>query len=265
MPDAAFLFTLAAKMAATAAVVVAASVLAERVGALIGALIATLPLAAGPSYILLAVDHDASFIADSTITSLAVHAPTGLLCVVYAFAAQRLPFVAAFAVSVAAWTAGVLLVHEASWSLTGVLALNAATYGVGVPLVDRFSHARMPVIARRWFDVPLRAGLVAALVGTVVIVGGRSGPQLTGILAVFPIVLLSLIVILHPRIGGKATAAVIANSMTGLIGFGLCVVALHVAVVPLGAAAALVLALVVALLANATVFLLRRGFPPRRP
>jgi len=263
MPDAAFLLMLAAKMAATAAVVVAASVIAERVGALIGALIATLPLATGPSYILLAVDHDASFIADSTIVSLAVHAPTGLLCVVYAFAAQRLPCVAAFAVSAAAWIAGVVIVREVSWSLAGVLALNAATYGLGVPLVDRFTHVRMPAIARRWFDVPLRALLVAALVGAVVIAGSRSGPRLTGVLAVFPIVLMSLIVILHPRIGGKAAAAVIANIMTGLIGFGLCVVALHVAVVPLGAPAALVIALAVALLANTTIFLLRRGGSPR--
>jgi hypothetical protein len=66
---------LAVKMAATAAVVVAASIIAERVGALVGAMVATLPVAAGPAYILLAIDHDASFIADSTLMSLAVHAP----------------------------------------------------------------------------------------------------------------------------------------------------------------------------------------------
>lgn len=258
MPETAFLVLLAAKMAATAAVVVAASVIAERVGALIGALVATLPVASGPAYVLLAVDHDTAFIADATVTSLAVHAATGLLCVVYAFAAQRLPFAAACLAPLAAWTVGVLLVREVSWSLPGVLALNVAIYGSGIPLLHRFTRARMPATVRRWFDVPLRAVLVAVLVGAVVITGSRAGPQLTGILAVFPIVLMSLIVILHPRIGGKATAAVIANTMSGLIGFGLCVLALHLAVVPLGAPAALVLALAVAVLANTTIFLLRR-------
>jgi hypothetical protein len=259
MPDAAFVFMLAVKMAATASVVVAASLIAERVGALIGAMVATLPVAAGPAYILLAIDHDASFIADSTVMSLAVHAPTGLLCVAYVLAAQRLPFVSSITIAVAVWIVGVWAVRGVSWSLFGVLALDAVTYGLGVPLVRRFTHVRMPAIERRWFDVPLRAALVAMLVGAVV-AGARGGPQLAGILAVFPIVLISLMVILHPRIGGRAAAAVIANTMWGLIGFGLCVLALHLAVVPLGAPAALLAALFVALVGNATIFvLLRRG------
>jgi hypothetical protein len=126
--------------------------------------------------------------------------------------------------------------------------------------VQRFTRVRMPEIVRRRFDVPLRAALVAVLVGVVVTAGAHGGPQLAGILAVFPIVLISLMLILHPRIGGKAAAAIVANSMWGLIGFGLSVLALHLAVVPLGAPAALTAALVVALFGNATIFvLLRRG------
>jgi len=264
MADPVFLLLLAAKMAATAAVVVAASLIAERAGPLIGGLVASLPVAAGPAYVLLALDHDAGFIAAATVTSLAVNAATGLLCVGYAFAAQRLPFAAAWAVALAAWTCGVVVVREFSWSLAGALAVNAATYGLGIPLLHRFTHVRMPAIARRWFDVPLRAALVAALVGAVVLAGSHGGPQFTGILAVFPVVLLSLILILHPRIGGKATAAVIANTMSGLIGFGLCVLTLHLAAVPLGAPAALVLALAVAVVANTAIFFLRRGLAARR-
>ncbi len=258
MPDFTFFVLLAAKMAATAVVVVAATLIAERVGALIGALVATLPVAAGPAYIVLALDHDALFIADSTVTSLAANAAIGLFAAAYVLAAQRLPYVASVSVALAAWAGGALVVQAVSWSLGGVLALNAATYGLCVPLVQRYTHVRAPAIARRWFDVPLRAALVAGLVGAVVIAGAHSGPQLIGILSVFPVVLLGLMLILHPRIGGKATAAVIANTVWGLIGFGLSVLALHVAVAPLGAPAALALALMVALAGNATIFLLRR-------
>jgi len=164
-------------------------------------------------------------------------------------------------IAVAAWVGGVLAIRAVDWSLGGVLALNAATYSLGVPLVQRFTDASVPVIERRWFDVPLRAALVAMLVGAVVTAGANVGPKLTGILAVFPIVLMSLMLILHPRIGGKATAAVIANTMWGLIGFGLCILALHLAAVPLGAPAALVAALLVSLAANTTIFLLLRLRP----
>jgi hypothetical protein len=258
MPDSAFLFMLAVKMAATAAVVVAASLIAERLGALIGALVATLPIASGPAYILLALDHDARFIADSTVTSLAVHTPTGLFCTAYVFAAQRWPFAVSTGLAVATWVGGVLAVRMVDWSLAGVLALNAATYGLCVPLVQRFAQARVPVIKRQWFDVPLRAAMVAILVGAVVTAGARVGPKLTGILAVFPIVLMSLMLVLHPRIGGQATAAVIANTMWGLIGFGLCILALHLAVVPLGAPAALIVTLGVSLAGNTTIFFLLR-------
>jgi hypothetical protein len=259
MPDSAFLVLLVAKMAATAAVVVAASMVAERLGALIGALVATLPVAAGPSYVMLALDHDARFIADSAMTSLAANAANGVLCVAYVIAAQRLPYAVSVAAAVAAWVGGVLAIHAASWSLAGVLVLNAATYGLCVPLMQRFTRVAIPAIARRWFDVPLRAMLVAALVGAVVIASAHGGPRLAGILAVFPVVLISLMLILHPRIGGPAAAAVVANTLWGLIGFGLSVFALHLAAVPFGAPAALVTALVVALAANATLFLLLRS------
>jgi len=95
--------------------------------------------------------------------------------------------------------------------------------------LQRFRHVRMPLITRRWYDIPLRASMVAALVATVVTLSGWVGPAITGILALFPVVFTSLMLILHPRIGGPATAAVIANSAWGLMGFGLAIAVLHLA------------------------------------
>ena len=63
-------------MAVTAAFVVSASVITERSGPAIGALVATLPISAGPSYVFLALDHDAAFIAEGALASLPVNAAT---------------------------------------------------------------------------------------------------------------------------------------------------------------------------------------------
>ena len=52
-----------------------------------------------------------------------------------------------------------------------------------------------------------------------------------------------MMLILHPRIGGKPTAAVIANGGWGLIGFGIAIAVLHVTAPPFGSAVALSLAL----------------------
>ena len=97
--------------------------------------------------------------------------------------------------------------------------------------MQRYRHAKMPPVARRWYDVPLRASLVATLVLTVVTLSGRVGPSISGILALFPAVFTSMMLILHPRIGGpKAISAVacIANSAWGLMGFGMAIAVLHV-------------------------------------
>ena len=75
-PELAFLLTLALRMAITAAFVVTASVITEKSGPVIGALVATLPISAGPSYVFLALDHDAAFIAEGALASLPINAAT---------------------------------------------------------------------------------------------------------------------------------------------------------------------------------------------
>jgi hypothetical protein len=258
-PDVWFLLVLAVKMAVTAAFVVTASFVAERAGALVGAMVVTLPIATGPAYVLLALDHGAAFIADSTVASLAVHAASGIFGMAYVLAAQRRSFAVTIAVAVAAWIACAIVIRAIAWSVPGAVLLNVAAFRVCVPLAQRYLHVRMPVIARRWFDVPLRASLVAALVGTVVMLGDSVGPELAGMFAVFPIVMLSIMLILHPRIGGVATAAIIANAMWGLVGFALAVLTLHVTAVPFGAPLALASALAVSVGINCIIFMIRRS------
>jgi hypothetical protein len=129
------------------------------------------------------------------------------------------------------------------WSLAGGLIANAVTFAICLPLLRRFRHVKMPLITRRWYDIPLRASLVATLVATVVTLSRWVGPSISGVIALFPVVFTSMMLILHPRIGGKPTAAVIANGGWGLIGFGIAIAVLHVAAPPFGSAVALSLAL----------------------
>src|SRR5438477_5354467 len=102
-PELAFILTLALRMAITAAFVVSASVITERSGPVIGALIATLPISAGPSYLFLALDHDAGFIADSALASLPVNAATICLGATYVVLAQRHRMSISLATAVLVW------------------------------------------------------------------------------------------------------------------------------------------------------------------
>jgi hypothetical protein len=245
-PDLAFILTLALRMTVTAAFVVSASVVTERAGPVIGALVATLPISAGPSYVFLALDHGAAFIAEGALASLPINAVTIFLALTYVVLAQRRSVLVSCAGALAVWLALAMLARQVHWSLTLGLIANAIAFALCLPLLRRFRHVKMPLITRRWYDIPLRASLVATLVATVTILSGWVGPSVSGAIALFPVVFSSMILVLHPRIGGPATAAVLANSGWGLMGLGVAIAVLHVAALRFGSAIGLSLALATA-------------------
>jgi hypothetical protein len=110
---------------------------------------------------------------------------------------------------------------------------------------------------RRWFDLPLRAGLVALFVAGVVSASSLLGPQVTGIATMFPITFLSLIVLVQPRLGTGFTALMAATALRAMLGFGLMLLTLHLTVERVGVAAAYVLSLSVSLAWSAGVLALR--------
>lgn len=252
--DLVFWLALALKLVVTAGFVVLASWTAERAGPFIGAMVVTLPISGGPTYVFVALDHDAQFIAASALTSLISNAGNVLFCAVYALLAQSFGLVISLALSVAVWIAFVGVLRPLDWTLATAFALNAAVFLLCLPIGLKFRHAPMRVTVRRWYDVPLRAGMVATLVATVVTLSSRLGPATTGILALFPIVLISVILIFHPRVGGPATAAITAHSIPGLAGFCLALMALHVMALHLGVAVALIGALAVSVGWNLMLF-----------
>jgi hypothetical protein len=243
-PELIFLLTLLLRMAITAAFVVTASIITERSGPVIGALVATLPISAGPSYVFLALDHDAAFIAEGALASLPINAATIYLGLTYVVLAQRHSALLSTAAAVAVWIMLASIFRQFQWTLVAGLIVNVITFAICVPLLQCYRHVKkMPLITRRWYDIPLRASLVATLVAIVVTSSGWVGPQVSGIIALFPVVFTSMMLILHPRIGGPPTAAVIANGAWGLMGFGIAIAILHLAALQFGSVIGLSLAL----------------------
>ena len=262
-PDLVLWLALATKMAVVAAFVVGATVVAERFGPLLGAMVATLPISAGPAYLFLALDHDAAFVAATAGGSLVGNAVNVVFCLVYATAAQSRGLAASLAAATAAWFVLALLSQSVTWNVPQAVALNIAVFAAALPLSARYRGAAMRSAQRRWYDAPLRAAMVSAVVVSVVELSGRLGPALTGVVALYPVVLTSLALILQPRVGGPATAAIHANAIPGLAGFGLALLLVNRLAVPAGVAAALSLALAVSTVWN-LVILLRR-LPRRAP
>lgn len=249
------------RVLATGLLVVSASALAEAVGPFWGALVASLPVSAGPAYVFLAMQHGADFVAASALSSFAANAATGSFLIVYGVLAERMSPGRSLGTAVLAWLTASLATHQVTWTPSTALVLNLAVYGAGFALLDagRSTQAgSVPRVQRRRFDLPVRAVAVGAFVSLVVAASSILGPYATGIAAVFPVSLISLLVIVRPRIGGLASSLLAANALRAMLGFGMMLLALHLAVRPLGTATALVIALLVSAAWSAALLLLRR-------
>ena len=248
----------------TALLVVSASAVAETLGPFWGALVASLPVSTGPAYVFLAMQHGAEFVAASALSSFAANAANGLFLITYGVLAGRASPWRSLGAAIAVWLAASLATQQVAWTPWTAFLLNLATYGIGFVVLGVVRSARSgpAPVRRRWFDLPARAVAVAAFVSLVVAVSTALGPGITGVAAVFPIGLISLFVIVRPRIGGLASSQLAANALRSMLGFGLMLLALHLAIGPWGVVPAFVVALLAWVSWSAALLLLRRASAP---
>ncbi len=250
----------------TALLVVTASVVAEAIGPFGGALVASLPVTTGPTYVFLSLQHGDEFVAAGALTSCAANAATGLFLAVYAGLMGRISPWLCLAAAELSWCAAGVAVQQVTWTPWSALLLNLVVYGAGLLLMRRVrlpdSIAAAPA-RRRWFELPLRAAVVALFVTLVVAISTVLGPRATGVVAAFPVGFTSLFVIVQQRLGPRAAAQLAISALPPMLGFGAMVLVLHLAVMPLGRWAALAVALPVSVLWSVAMLLLRRSTTPR--
>jgi uncharacterized membrane protein (GlpM family) len=256
----AFWTALLVKAAASALIVVLASVAAEAAGPFWGGLIITLPISSGPAYVMLSLQHDAGFIADSALSGFATNAATFVLLTLFALLAPRHRRAVVIGGGVAAWLLSVLAIRAIDCGVGGAVVLNLVMIVLAHWLTRPATRA--PAVARgktrrHWFDLPVRAALVGVVVASVVTASRVLGPAVTGTASVFPVAFISFAFLVLPRLGGAASAAVMAGAIRAMPGFTLALLALHLCAVPLGAWAGLGAMLATSLVWSAGMLLWR--------
>lgn len=249
---------LAAKIVAAVVIVVSAARATERAGPLLGGMIATLPVSTGPVYVFLALDHDAAFISDCARMSVAGTIATFAFIAAHAHVAQRHATPLSWLAATAAWFTVALLLQLRDWSFFEACMLFVGGALLAIRGLRRFRNADLTVsVPRGRYDLALRAALVATVVVATTFAGNLLGPSATGVLATYPVVFTSLVLILQPRCGGPFTASMLVIALKGLVGFGVCLAVLHLAASRVGSAAGLILALFSAVGWNFALYLLR--------
>lgn len=260
-----FWLLLAVKVGLTALVVIAVTVAAERGGALAGAFLATLPIVPGPVFVLLALDHDAHFIANGATFALAANCMSASFGACYVVLAQRRSLAASVTVAALLWIAGASVIAQQSFTPLGAALLTFPILITCFFVVRPYREAKMPRVPLRPADFVVRGLLAAAITAVILVVGETIGSSWAGALSVFPVMFGSIAMFLHPRLGGHAAASVIANANIGMFGFSSCALTVALVAERIGSYPALALGLAVAICWNMTVFGLKHRRRVKQP
>jgi hypothetical protein len=205
------------------------------------------------------MEHPPAFVAQSAVGSMVSNAMVGVFALTYAALAQKrsLPF--SLGLAFAVWLLCAALSRLVEWTVPGALLLSAVVFPLTIRAGRSFraEGAAKTKVAFTARDLAWRAAVVTLSVILVTAASSAIGSYFSGIFAFFPVAMGSYLVILHPRIGGPATASIAAHVQAPLIGLALGLPLVHAMAEPVGAWWALAAGMLTAIVWNAGLWVWR--------
>lgn len=237
--------------------VVGVSLAGRRWGVAVAGILGGLPVVAGPILLVLTLVHGRQFGAEAAAGTLLGLAALTLFVVVYGRASERAgPLLSVFA-GWAAFLLGVAFLQLLDLPLGASLILVGAGFAAGLALLPAPAAAPAAVAMPPWWDLPARALAALALVVALTAASGALGPNLSGLLAPFPIVTSVLAVFTHMHGGSAQVRVLLRNFLVGFYGFATFCFVLAADLDALSGAAAFSTALAAALAVQVTIFAVR--------
>lgn len=215
---------LAFKLIVTPAVVVLSTLAGRRFGRIASGWIVGLPLTSGPIAAFFAVEQGRRFAAGAGVGSLGGAIAEVAFCAAYAATARRAGWrrSALLASCAFAVTAAVLRLLAPGPETADVLVLSAAAVAAllaGLRLVPHVEPLGEAEVLPSRYDLPFRAVTATVFLLALTAVATALGPQLAGLVAVYPLYSVVLASFAHAH-GGRAEAVqVLRGLIVGLYSF----------------------------------------------
>jgi hypothetical protein len=248
---------LAAKILLAPLCVVAVSLAGRRWGVAVAGLLGGLPVVAGPILLVETLLHGREFGAEAAAGTLLGLAALTAFVVVYGRVAVSAGPVKSVLFGWMAFLLGVAVLSLVKPLPELSLVVVGACFALGLKLLPPAPSPAPTPAAPPWWDLPARALAALGLVLGLTAVSGALGPDLSGLLAPFPIITSVLAVFTHAHGGFAQAGVLLRNFLFGFYGFAAFCFTLAVALPTLATAAAFGLATAAALAVQATTFLLR--------
>ncbi|MEA5363717.1 hypothetical protein VA596_29580 [Amycolatopsis sp., V23-08] len=210
--------TLLLKLVLAPLLVVGSSLAGRRWGPGVTGLLVALPVVAGPILVVTYLEHGAAFAARAASASLLGLVSLAVFSVVFAFVARARSWPVTLLTGWAACLAvdlGLSFTPVPAW----VALVLAALVAWGAAKVVPAARGEARPVALPWWDLPARAVATAVLVVSLTAAAGRLGPDLTGVLAPFPVGTSVVAVFALVQGGPAAAVATTRGVLRGLGGF----------------------------------------------
>jgi hypothetical protein len=247
---------LAVKLLLAPGFVVGASLAARRFGPGIGGLIGGLPVVAGPILLVYALAHGRAFAAGAAAGTLLGLVSLIAFVIVYGRLAGRVFWGASMLAGWLAFAVATVIFSAFSLPLGAALGLVAVALALGLACLPRAGSQVREHDAPPVWDLPMRGACALALVLALTAVSGWLGPQLSGLLAPFPIITTVLATFTHAQRGHDELLRLLRGLVGGFGAFALFCFTLAVTLHRLDVGAAFALATALALLIQTGLFVL---------
>lgn len=250
---------LALKLVVTPLLIGGASLAARRWGPSVGGLIVAFPLTTGPVMLFVALTEGREFAATAVIGTMVGLLSISVYSVVHCRAVGRLGPLPAIALAGLAYGLAALAFGPLA-DLPGPVVALAAAAGIAAAL--RLLPPPAPRRVRRGlpaWDLPGRVVVGTTLVVVISTIAPLLGPHASGVVASFPLYVSVVAGFAHATEGAASAIEVQRGLLAGLFGTTAFALLLHLAIVPLGIAAAFALAIAATLLLQALALRLVRA------
>lgn len=246
-----------AKLTLTPLIMYLTSSVGRRWGPGISGWLTGLPLLAGPISVFLYVEQGPAFAAHAAGSTILGLWSSCAFCLAYHYSSRKGWLVASASAATAFFAATALLqlVHVSPWIAMAGMIVGAS---ICLRLVRAPAHRPPAPTPPRW-DMALRMAIAAAYVLLQTSVAGWLGPQLSGLLIPFPIVVILLTAFAHHQLGAGGATLVLRGFLIGMYAFATFFLVVATLLEQAGALETYLLALLACLALNGAILRLLRA------
>ena len=226
-------------------------------GTAVSGLLGGLPVVAGPILVFLSIEHGEVFGSASAQAALAGVISIGLFCFLYAAACNRAGIVSSLIVGLLGFGTSTILFSNVHLSLARTLIL-VAVFLLAILLTFPKYAALAPGYQIGTRDVLIRMFAAASVVLLITFCSDLLGPNLSGLLAPFPIAGTILAGFTHFHSGADSARRLLHGFIKGLFGMAAFDFILSYYLTSLGISQAVILASILALIVSGSTIALTR-------